>query len=526
MKTVVISLLGTSMDNAKHGQRWNRWRPTVSLFQHSDLMIDRLELIHTTASTKLAGSVAKDVQQISPETEIVLSVIDWEDPWDFEEVYGKLLDFCQAYAFDSDAERYLIHLTTGTHVAQICWFLLAESRNLPGALVQTAPPKRDSDAAGSYSIIDLNLSRYDSIAARFQQQAEEGLAFLKGGINTRNAKFNAMIEEIERVAINSRSPILIMGPTGSGKTQLAKRIYALKRARRQVKGQLVSVNCGTLRGDAAMAALFGHTKGAFTGANVERAGLLKSADGGIVFLDEIGELGLDEQAMLLHAIEEKRFQPMGADMEVESDFQLIAGTNRDLSESVAEGAFRSDLLARINLWTYALPGLAERREDVEPNVEFECCRFEEEHGRKVRFKKEAYRVYMDFAQSSEGKWAGNFRDLSSSITRMATLAGSRRINEDVVGRELERLREQWRAEPAADDALAGLLTAKQLEEIDLFDQVSLRETVKICRECETLSDAGRRLFQVSRLRKASANDANRLKKYLERFGLSWRLVKS
>ncbi|WP_309398918.1 RNA repair transcriptional activator RtcR [Cerasicoccus maritimus] len=526
MKTVVISLLGTTMDNAKPSERWSRWRPTLSLFQHDDLVVDRLELIHTTKGKQLASIVSRDIAQLSPESSVVQSVIDWDDPWDFEEVYGKLLDFCRAYEFNNDEERYLVHLTTGTHVAQICWFLLAESRNLPGALIQTAPRGRKNISVGEYKIIDLDLSRYDSIAARFQQQAEEGLAFLKGGINTRNAKFNAMIEEIERVAINSRSPILIMGPTGSGKTQLAKRIYALKRARRQVKGQLVSVNCGTLRGDAAMAALFGHTKGAFTGANVERAGLLKSADGGIVFLDEIGELGLDEQAMLLHAIEEKRFRPMGADTETESDFQLIAGTNRDLSESVAEGAFRSDLLARINLWTYALPGLAERREDVEPNVEFECRRFEEEHGRKVRFNKEAYRVYLDFAQSSESKWAGNFRDLSSSITRMATLAGSRRINEDVVRRELERLREQWRAESAVDDALAGLLTAKQLEEIDLFDQVSLRETVNICRECETLSDAGRRLFQVSRLRKASANDANRLKKYLERFGLNWRLVKS
>lgn len=488
-------------------------------------MVDRLELIHPSGYKSLAHLIRKDIRQVSPETEVNLSVIDWDDPWDFEEVYGKLLDYCQSYQFDNDAERYLAHLTTGTHVAQICWFLLTESRNLPGALVQTAPPNRKSDAAGKYSIIDLNLSRYDSIAARFQLQAEEGLAFLKGGINTRNAKFNALIEEIERVAINSRSPILIMGPTGSGKTQLAKRIYALKRARKQVKGQLVSVNCGTLRGDAAMAALFGHTRGAFTGANVERGGLLKAADGGVLFLDEIGELGLDEQAMLLHALEEKRFRPLGADQEIESDFQLIAGTNRDLSEHVACGKFRADLQARINLWTYEMPGLAERREDILPNIDFECCRYEEEHGRKVRFNKEAEKLYLDFAVSHEARWAGNFRDLSSSITRMATLAGSRRINAEVVDRELTRLRQQWLAEPSGDDPLNGLLTAEDLKEIDVFDQESLRAVVRICRQHETLSDAGRSLFQVSRLKKSSVNDANRLSKYLERFGLSWRAIK-
>src|SRR5204862_3777135 len=99
-----------------------------------------------------------------------------------------------------------------------------------------------------------------------------------------------------------------------------------------------------------MSALFGHVKGAFTGALKDRAGLLRSADGGVLFLDEIGELGLDEQAMLLRALEEKTFLPLGSDRETQSDFQLIAGTNRDLMAEVNRGLFREDLLCRINLW--------------------------------------------------------------------------------------------------------------------------------------------------------------------------------
>src|SRR5262249_21144841 len=117
-----------------------------------------------------------------------------------------------------------------------------------------------------------------------------------------------------------------MGPTGAGKSQLARRIYELKVARHQIAGAFVDVNCATLRGDAAMSTLFGHRKGAFTGAVQDRPGLLRAADGGLLFLDEIGELGLDEQAMLLRAVEEKRFLPVGADKEVASDFRLIAGT--------------------------------------------------------------------------------------------------------------------------------------------------------------------------------------------------------
>src|SRR5262249_29220012 len=150
--------------------------------------------------------------------------------------------------------------------------------------------------------------------------------------------------------------------------------------RHAVKGEFVDVNCATVRGDGAMSALFGHTKGAFTGALKDRAGLLRAADGGILFLDEIGELGLDEQAMLLRAVEEKSFLPLGSDRESRSEFQLIAGTNRDLLASVREGRFREDLLARINLWTFSLPGLASRREDVEPNLQFELDQYARKTG--------------------------------------------------------------------------------------------------------------------------------------------------
>src|SRR5882724_4783212 len=156
-----------------------------------------------------------------------------------------------------------------------------------------------------------------------------------------------------------------------------------------------------------MSTLFGHVKGAFTGAQAERAGLLRKANDGIVFLDEIGELGRDEQAMLLKAIEEKRFFPLGADKEMRSDFQLIAGTNRDLRAAVAAGHFREDLLARINLWTFQLPALRERREDIEPNIDYELDRFRQTNSASVRFNAEARAAYTSFATSASAEWSGN-----------------------------------------------------------------------------------------------------------------------
>jgi len=176
----------------------------------------------------------------------------------------------------------------------------------------------------------------------------------------------------------------------------------------------VDVNCATIRGDAAMSALFGHVKGAFTGAQKDRAGLLRAADKGVLFLDEIGELGIDEQAMLLRALEEKTFLPLGSDEEAHSDFQLIAGTNRDLFAAVREGKFREDLLARINLWTFLMPGLKNRTEDIEPNLDFELDRFAEKAGRRVTFIKEARERFLDFALSRAAAWSGNFRDLNAA----------------------------------------------------------------------------------------------------------------
>jgi transcriptional regulatory protein RtcR len=306
-------------------------------------------------------------------------------------------------------------------------------------------------------------------------------------------------------------------------------MFELKKSRHQVKGEFVEVNCATLHGDGAASTLFGHRKGAFTGAAADRAGLLRTAHEGVLFLDEIGELGADEQAMLLKAVEEKRFFPMGSDREVSSDFQLIAGTNRDLRVDVAQGRFREDLYARINLWAYTLPGLAQRPEDLEPNIEHLLARAAAETGRAVRFSAEAKAQYLRFAQSAEALWSGNFRDLSASVTRLATLADGGRISAAQVDAEVQRLRWLWQhsatGETVAHQAsLDGLLPAESLAELDLFDRVQLEAVVSVCRQARTLSEAGRKLFDRSRMQRTVVNDADRLRKYLQKHGLSWEAV--
>jgi transcriptional regulatory protein RtcR len=174
-----------------------------------------------------------------------------------------------------------------------------------------------------------------------------------------------------------------------------------------------------------------------------------------------------------------------------------------------------------------LPGLAQRREDIEPNIEHQLGLASEDLGRKIRMTTEARAAYLRFAQSGEASWAGNFRDLSASMTRLATLADNGRIGAGLVDAEIARLRWQWQGTPqgahGAADAAAQLdeLLGAAAAELDCFDRLQLQAVVAVCRRHHSLSDAGRELFNVSRTQRSVVNDADRLRKYLLKFDLSW-----
>lgn len=523
--TVVVSLIGTQLDYVgKRVDRWAKWRPNISLCSQDNLIVNQLHMLYDTHSSRLANNVAVDIESVSPETNVQLHQLNFSDPWDFEEVYAKLFDWCSHYTFDTDKNDYLFHITTGTHVVQICSYLLTESRHFPGRLIQTSPDHNNNNKSiGRIQIIDLDLSKYDQLATRFDIEHQQGKEFLKGGIETKNQFFNQLITQIEKVAIRSQDPMLLTGPTGAGKSQLATRIFQLKKKRSMLKGTLVSVNCATLKGENAMAALFGHTKGAFTGAQQARDGFLLSAHDGVLFLDEIGELGLEEQAMLLHALENKTFHPVGSDTPIQSNFQLIAGTNRDLKKEIDQGHFRSDLFARINLWAYELPALKDRKEDIPANIDYEVDLYTKKMGDRVQFNKEAKNAFIGFATSNEALWTGNFRDLSSAITRLCTLADSSRITVEDVKDEIARLKQAWypQNQQLASSVLYDYLENTQVEELDNFDINQLSHVLTICQHHNSMASAGRELFNVSRTLKSQANDSSRLQKYLSKFGLKW-----
>lgn len=541
-KNVVFGFLGTRLDGGVDETRWERWRPTVSMAGHDSLGLDRLELMLTDeAHRPLAERVANDVRSRRPGVVVNVHVLpDVSDPWDFQQMYGALHDFASSYEF-AEGDRHYVHLTTGTHVAQICLFLLTEARYFPARLVETFSHGADIVWQGRLEIIDLKLAQYDQLAKRFRRESAESQGLLKGGIVTLNQAFNTMIGRIEKVALRSTAPVLLMGPTGAGKTVLARRIHTLRERRHLVSGAFVEVNCATLTGDNAMSALFGHIKGSYTGATADRAGFLKAADKGTLFLDEIGTLGLDEQAMVLCALEQKRFKPLGSDVDVESDFQLIVGTNCNLHEAVAAGTFRADLLARINIWTFTLPGLAARAEDIEPNLDFELERSAQELGHRVWMTPAARRAYMTFA--SGYVWPGNFRDLGASVTRMATLAEDGCIEVVDVADETAQMPPGAGPDvialassaPAHNDVgsdsensasseqlpLCELVLQERVAEHDRFDLVQLEAVLAAIKATRNMAQAGRQLFGVSRATRETPNDSDRVRKFLTRWQLDY-----
>ena len=515
MRNVVLGFLGTRLDMSnKRG-----WRPTLSLCQEDGFPIDRLELIYEYKFNRLAHDVQRDIAKVSPETEVLLQRMDLDDPWDFQEVYGKLYDFAEQYGFDEDRERYHIHLTTGTHVAQICWFLLSESRHIPAALIQTGPPRRGQDETGTFDLIDLDLSRYDAIQKRFDRKTREYGDLLKGGIETKNPAYNTVIEQLEQVTGLTDAPVLILGASGTGKTELANRVYEMKRQRRRVRGRFIEVNCATLRGANALPALFGQRRSVTGQAGTERSGLLKEADGGVLFLDEVDELGLDEQALLLHAIETGRFYPLGSDTHVTSKFQVIAAAKTNLAKLAAEGLFRIDLLSRLNTWSFRLPALKDRSEDFEANLERELSRVEKMLGTRIGFNKDAVDAWLRFCRAPDSSWPGNFRDFGAAVLRLCTLAPRGRVTLSQVNSEITALRQRWATADRNDDA-ALVADVTELA-LDPFDIPQLANVIRTCRSSKSLSDAGRKLFARSREERSSRNDSDRLRKYLSRFDLAW-----
>ncbi len=231
-----------------------------------------------------------------------------------------------------------------------------------------------------------------------------------------------------RKVATTRSAVLITGETGTGKELVARAIHRLS----DRSGQLfVPLNCSAIPGELLESELFGHVRGAFSGAHADRVGKFQAADGGTLFLDEIGDMELRLQAKLLRVLEEGVVEPVGANRRVPVDVRIVSSTNRDLEDAIREGSFREDLFYRLNVFRFELPPLRERREDIEELARFFLAGFAAELGKpQLRLGERALSRLHSY------EWPGNVRELRNLIERAAVLAEDAEIAE-VLGSAME-----------------------------------------------------------------------------------------
>jgi two-component system response regulator HydG len=233
-----------------------------------------------------------------------------------------------------------------------------------------------------------------------------------GSIIGHSGEMEKIYRILSKVA-QSTHPVLVLGESGTGKELIARTIHSFGPNSQK---PFLPVDCGSLVPTLIESELFGYVKGAFTGANRSKDGLLISAEGGTVFLDEIGELSLDLQAKLLRALQEKEVRPVGATHRVPIKARIVAATNRDLAEMVERGAFRKDLFYRLNVVNLRLPALRDRREDIPLLAAHFLDRISHEHGIKFMLSDDALRTMMHH------DWPGNVRELENAVERACALS--------------------------------------------------------------------------------------------------------
>lgn len=262
----------------------------------------------------------------------------------------------------------------------------------------------------------------------------------------------AVLSRVAKVAPTD-STVLITGETGTGKELIARAIH--KRSQRSSRA-FVSVNCAAIPRDLIASELFGHEKGAFTGATQRRLGRFESAEGGTIFLDEIGELPAETQVALLRVLQEREFQRVGGNESLQADVRVVAATNRHLQTAIAEGEFREDLFYRLNVFPIEVPALRDRKDDIPLLVEYFVDRYANKAGKKITgISKKSMELLQSYS------WPGNIRELQNVIERSVIICDSENLTVD----------ESWLARPepaavAAAQPLSEKLAAQEREMIE------------------------------------------------------------
>ncbi len=261
-----------------------------------------------------------------------------------------------------------------------------------------------------------------------------------------------VLVQVSKVAPTD-STVLILGETGTGKELIARAIH--KRSKRSQRA-FVTVNCAAIPPSLIASELFGHEKGAFTGAVQRRLGRFESADGGTILLDEIGELPIEMQITLLRVLQEREIERIGSNHPISVDVRVLAATNRDLKAAVASGAFREDLFYRLNVFPIEIPPLRDRKDDIQMLVQYLIERYSKEAGKKFR-----HISNKSLAVLQEYEWPGNIRELQNVVERAVVLCDGETFRVDASWLKRDSRRSIVSAVP-----IAGAISNRERELIE------------------------------------------------------------
>ncbi len=295
---------------------------------------------------------------------------------------------------------------------------LAIGTSKPRLVSLTAAPFRPEPS----SVCDPRVAHIIVLRPAEEDETTAGMASPFPGLIGRSPAMERVFRLIENLE-HSEATVLLTGESGTGKELLARAIHARSPRR---SGAFIAVNCGALPGELLESELFGHVRGAFTGAVRERAGRFELAAGGTLFLDEIADLPVQLQVKLLRVLQERTFERVGESESRPSDARIVAATNVDLRRAVQEGRFREDLLYRLRVVPIEVAPLRERREDIEPLARYLLARVAARQGRSLRFSPDALRVLLGHA------WPGNVRELENALEyAVAVCTGQTILPEDL-----------------------------------------------------------------------------------------------
>ncbi|MCA4047056.1 sigma-54-dependent response regulator transcription factor AlgB [Pseudomonas aeruginosa] len=283
-------------------------------------------------------------------------------------------------------------------------------------LVKPCSPDQLRLAAAKQLEVRQRTARLEALEDEVRRQGD--------GLESHSPAMAAVLETARQVAATDAN-ILILGESGSGKGELARAIHTWSK---RAKKPQVTINCPSLTAELMESELFGHSRGAFTGATESTLGRVSQADGGTLFLDEIGDFPLTLQPKLLRFIQDKEYERVGDPVTRRADVRILAATNRDLGAMVAQGQFREDLLYRLNVIVLNLPPLRERAEDILGLAERFLARFVKDYGRPARGFSEAAREAM-----RQYPWPGNVRELRNVIERASIICNQERVDVDHLG---------------------------------------------------------------------------------------------